>query len=128
MRRFLLFLSAYLCTGMVVFSCSKPPLELAFQGKLPIEESNKVISDYCMGCHVHVSFRSDEHLVASHQFYDRLPYQNAQECRVCHYIREEGIFLPSVHRGTRWPQWVVEGRFKRFETRELARTEARESP
>ncbi|RMF93091.1 MAG: hypothetical protein D6736_02310 [Nitrospinota bacterium] len=114
--------------GILLSSCSKPVLEQAFQGDLPPAEANKVINDYCLECHVHAGFSADQHLERSRQFYDRPPYTQAQECRVCHYIREEGLLIKTVHRGTRWPQWVKQGRFKRFEARELAKPPDQANP
>jgi hypothetical protein len=43
-------------------------------------------------------------------------------------VQEEGVLLKSVHRGTRWPQWVQKGKFKSFEERELARSSNHRNP
>ena len=69
-------------------SCIPEPLDLALKGKLPEEESNTVITDYCQTCHIHRTFEPVDHAPRVQALYDRAPYTSAMQCRTCHLVGE----------------------------------------
>ncbi|MBI3014915.1 MAG: hypothetical protein HYY65_07650 [Candidatus Tectomicrobia bacterium] len=103
---------------LALVSCSTTRLEQALQGKFEFTENNRIINDYCQGCHVHKGFLPDQHVSSAVRLYDRPPYTQARECRVCHYLEGDPA-EKNEHRGTRWPQWVAAGKFRSFEAQEL---------
>ena len=108
---------------LALVSCSTPRIQQAFQGKFEFTENNRVINDYCQGCHIHKSFLPDQHVSTVVKLYDRPPYTQARECRVCHYLQGDPA-EKLEHRGTRWPEWVEAGKFRSFEAQELSRLES----
>ena len=69
-------------------SCIPEPLDLALKGKLPEDESNTVITDYCQSCHIHRTFEPVDHGPRMQALYDREPYNAALQCRTCHLVGE----------------------------------------
>lgn len=121
--RVLLFVLPMALLLFILSSCSTTQLEQAFQGKFAYTENNRIINDYCQSCHVHKNFLPDQHVFRMVNLYNELPYTKARECRVCHYLTGDPA-ENDEHRGTRWPQLVAEGKFKRFQARELRRDRA----
>jgi len=105
---------------LVLVSCSKTRLEQAFQGKFEFTENNRIINDYCQSCHAHKNFLPDQHVSLTVRLYDKPPYTQARECRVCHSLEGDPA-QKNEQRRTRWPQWVAAGKFRSFEAQELRR-------
>ena len=77
-----------LVVPLLLASCIPEPLDLALKGKLPEDESNTVITDYCQTCHIHRTFEPVEHAPRMQALYDRQPYNAAIQCRTCHLVGE----------------------------------------
>jgi nitrate/TMAO reductase-like tetraheme cytochrome c subunit len=105
---FLLF-TLVLATG-----CVKSELPSAFKGGFDEKKNNKVISEYCISCHIHKEFSSKGHIQKIHLKYKRKFFRKAQECRICHYIEKEWSY-DHIYRKTRRPSQVNRGGFKKFE-------------
>lgn len=73
---------------ILLASCIPEPLDLALKGKLPDEESNTVITNYCHSCHIHRTFEPVAHGPRMQALYDREPYSSAMQCRTCHLVGE----------------------------------------
>ena len=73
---------------ILLASCIPEPLDLALKGKLPGEESNTVITDYCQSCHIHRTFEPVGHAPRMQALYDREPYTAAMQCSTCHLVGE----------------------------------------
>jgi len=72
---------------MITFaSCSKNKVRLAFRGKLPAVEGNKVVTEYCQNCHSHKSFEPNEHVISVSKLYSQEELIRAKECRQCHSL------------------------------------------
>jgi hypothetical protein len=86
-------------------ACHPRPLEDALQGRLPPEESNTLITEYCQTCHIHRAFDPANHTERVQALYDRPPYNATNECRTCHLVRKDawGARL----RKTIWPAQVT---------------------
>ena len=89
-------------------SCIPEPLDLALKGKLPEDESNTVITDYCQSCHIHRTFEPVDHAARMQALYDREPYIAALQCRTCHLVGENTWGMKS--RKTIFPADVAEVR------------------
>jgi hypothetical protein len=95
--------------GMALLSlsaCQSNKLDDALQGKLPVEEGNLLITEYCQSCHIHRAFDPAPHLPRMHALYDRQPYTEATECRVCHLVNEDTWGMK--RRKTLWPAQVAQ--------------------
>lgn len=68
--------------------CSNLSLFKAFKGKFSVNENNKIINDYCTGCHTHNNFFPGNHVQKVKKLYKRDIYKHADECRVCHYLKK----------------------------------------
>ncbi len=88
---FLLFTSA----------CVSEPLEKAFDGKLEPKESNAVISEYCVSCHLHSEFDAEAHVFEVKYKYENKRYAGKTECNICHTYKRTIMF--DIRRGTHWP-------------------------
>ena len=77
-----------LAVPLLLASCIPEPLDLALKGKLPEDESNTVITDYCQTCHIHRTFEPVDHAPRMQVLYDRPPYNAAMQCRTCHLVGE----------------------------------------
>ena len=73
---------------ILLTSCIPDPLDLALNGKLPEDESNVVITDYCQSCHIHRTFEAVDHAPRMQALYDHEPYSTALQCRTCHLVGE----------------------------------------
>ncbi len=82
---FFLFLSA---STVAISGCSSAPLDKAFKGELAGTENNKVIYDYCQGCHVHSDFIPEPHVLEATALYKSKEFRETKECRTCHYIKK----------------------------------------
>jgi hypothetical protein len=91
-------------------ACQPDSLRQALRGKLPPDESNEVITEYCQSCHIHRDFAPGGHALRMHGLYDRPPYTEATECRTCHLVRDD--FWGARHRKTLWPALVAQKRQK----------------
>jgi hypothetical protein len=89
-------------------------VEQAFEGKLSPEEANKAIHAYCQTCHIHRNIPENQCLDTKPALYNRPPYKNASECRVCHFISKE-FWSSQFHRVTRFPEEVAQDKYKDFE-------------
>ena len=83
-------------------SCSRPALNKAFKGNLPLAESNKVITNYCKSCHIHKNDPPPDHILNQAKRYHQEPHKSAAECRACHYLEKD--FWGRVKQKTRFPQ------------------------
>lgn len=89
-------------------------VEQAFAGKLSPSEANKAIHAYCQTCHLHRNIPTNQCLEDKPSLYRRLPYKNAAECRVCHFL-DKDFWNSQFHRVTRFPSEVAQDRHKEFE-------------
>ena len=112
----------YLFIGIFFFGsfvgCYSFDVEDAFRGEFSSVKNNKIINDYCQGCHIHRDFDPGQHILAKRKLYRRELYRRASNCRVCHYVkpvwaREELI------RKTRYPREVRRGKYRDFEKTEI---------
>ena len=69
-------------------SCIPEPLDLALEGRLPVDQSNTVITDYCQSCHIHRTFEPVDHAPRMQALYEREPYTATLQCRTCHLVGE----------------------------------------
>ncbi len=103
MKRFLRGLS-FLFLAVSLFSgCATPQIDEAFDGDLSEEKSNRVISDYCVSCHVHGDFQADDHMSRIVFQYSNPKYAGAKTCRTCHSY-SKSFWLETEHRGTIRPK------------------------
>jgi hypothetical protein len=87
-------------------ACQPEKLDEALKGKLPLDEGNQVIMEYCQSCHIHRAFDPGPHLSRMHALYDREPYAVTTECRVCHLVNEDTWGMK--RRKTLWPAQVAQ--------------------
>ena len=101
---------------LACFACATPYLDQAWEGELDPQAANKVIIAYCQNCHSHKQFTAGQCLDNKPSLYDRLPYNTATECRICHVLQKE-FWRPSssVRRLTRRPEGVKQDRYIEFE-------------
>lgn len=104
--KFNIYLAVAACmTGLfvLVFSaCTTPRLEKAFTPKMDSSESQQVISEYCITCHVHKDFEPAAHVKIVPTLYKNPKYKNTTECRACHTYTK--TWLLDVRRHTHWPE------------------------
>ena len=93
---------------ILLTSCIPEPLDLALKGKLPEDESNTVVTDYCQTCHIHRTFEPVDHAPRMQALYDREPYNAALQCRTCHLVSENTWGMKS--RKTIFPADVADRR------------------
>ena len=93
---------------ILLTSCIPEPLDLALKGKLPEDESNTVVTDYCQTCHIHRTFEAVDHAPRMQALYDREPYIAALQCRTCHLVGENTWGMKS--RKTIFPADVADSR------------------
>ncbi|MFQ5432980.1 MAG: hypothetical protein ACE5EN_10800 [Nitrospinota bacterium] len=86
---------------LILPGCTTPQLEKAFTPNMDSSESQEVISEYCISCHVHKDFKVEAHLKKARTLYTKPEYSNTAECRVCHTYTK--TWLLDVRRGTHWP-------------------------
>jgi hypothetical protein len=101
----------FLCLTIPLFlltACIPEPLDLALKGKLPEDESNTVITEYCQTCHIHRTFEAADHAPRMQVLYDREPYSAAMQCRTCHLVGENTWGMKS--RKTLFPAEVAGSR------------------
>jgi hypothetical protein len=81
----------FLVAGFVLFSggCSKDVLTKAFNGELDYIQENKVITEYCQGCHNHNIFDRNEHVINVSKLYRGEKYLRAKECHLCHSLKTD---------------------------------------
>lgn len=82
-------------------ACNKSVIRQSFDGKLSILEGNRVIYEYCQGCHAHRNLLSDDHVIEVSKKYPSEMYKRAKECRTCHYIEKN--FWGNITRKTWFP-------------------------
>ena len=109
------FLVIFLIFGA---GCSNLELDRAFEGKFPPSKNNKIIDGYCVSCHIHKEFDSEQHLVDVRLDYKSRFFRTARECRACHYIEKEWLHN-NVFRKTRRPKDANRGVFRSFERKEM---------
>ena len=80
-------------------------------------ESNKVITGYCQGCHIHRALEPIDHVQRVRGLYDRPPYNATTQCRACHLVDEDT--WGSRHRKTIFPDDVTHQRYAAHERRFL---------
>ena len=93
-----------LAVPLIFGGCSKSVLKQAFNGKLPVNEGNKVAYEYCQSCRVHRNLSPDDHVINISKKYPSESFKRAKECRTCHYIKEN--FWGDVTRKTQYPYMV----------------------
>ena len=92
----------------VVFSltlwtgCTSLELPRAFEGEFNAKKNNKVIKEYCTGCHTHKEFDSVKHVLEVRPKYKKRLFRQTVECRVCHYIEQNWAYN-HTYRKTRRP-------------------------
>jgi hypothetical protein len=84
--------------------CSKSVLKQSFNGSMSVIEGNKVIYEYCQGCHVHRNLSPDDHVIITSKKYSSEVYKRAKECRTCHSIDEN--FWGDISRRTLFPYQI----------------------
>ncbi len=84
-----------------VSSCTTPTIEKAFKTGMDAKDSNKIINEYCEGCHVHKDFERDKHVEKVRTAYTDPAFSSKTECRACHTYTK--TWLLDVRRGTHWP-------------------------
>ena len=93
---------------------------MAFKGDLRPGKANKIIGEYCQSCHIHKDFDPPLHVSKVRNLYNRPAFKKARECRSCHYIEKN--WMHNQHeRKTRMPEDANQGKFKKFEKKELSR-------
>ncbi|MDH3600161.1 MAG: hypothetical protein OEU26_11035 [Candidatus Tectomicrobia bacterium] len=88
-------------------ACRPKPLEDALKGRLPPEDNNRVITEYCQSCHIHRAFDDLGHVPRMQALYDRSPYTEATQCRTCHLVHKNT--WGDRRRKTIWPAEVAKG-------------------
>ena len=104
---------AILVTFIFLNACRPNVLERALQGQLPPAESNKVITEYCHGCHIHHALDPIDHVQRIRLLYARHPYTATTQCRACHLVEEDTWNVR--HRKTIFPADVVHNRYAAHE-------------
>ncbi len=94
--------------------CYTQKIEEAFDRDFAAADSNRVINNYCRGCHIHRNFVSAGHVEKQSVLYKRKVFRYATECRTCHYL-EKKFSLNDFTRRTRRPREANRGEFKEFE-------------
>jgi hypothetical protein len=82
-------------------------LEEALRGRLPPEDNNRIITEYCQSCHIHRTFDDLSHVPQVQALYDRPPYTEATQCRDCHLVHKDT--WGERRRKTIWPADVAQG-------------------
>ena len=82
------------CIGLAVLlgslvGCQPSILDLALRGKLSLEESNEVVTEYCQSCHIHRTFTPSPHIPRMQGLYDRPPFTATTACRACHLVQKD---------------------------------------
>lgn len=95
------FLVLFLVALSGAVACTTPLLEKAFKPGMETVESDKIIGEYCVSCHVHKSFDSASHVETAKKSYTDADYAVATNCRVCHTYKR--TWLLDERRGTHWP-------------------------
>lgn len=98
-------------------ACRPNVLEQALEGKVPALESNKIITEYCQGCHIHHALDPINHVQRVRSLYDRQPYTATTQCRACHLVHEDTWNVR--HRKTIFPADVLQNRYAAHERRFL---------
>ena len=107
LSRFLSFWPVLGILALVLTGCYyTPEVVKAFGNKYPVAESNKVITEYCQSCHNHKDFEPVTHMETMKKGYKKKAFQNATECRTCHYV-ETQFMTNELIRKTRRPNNVV---------------------
>lgn len=75
--------------ALILGGCYTLEVVKAFDGKFPPEQNNKLIIEYCQGCHIHKDFVPATHLDTVKTKYTQKKYQDATECRTCHYVETQ---------------------------------------
>jgi hypothetical protein len=88
-------------------ACRPKPLEEALRGRLPPEDNNRIITEYCQSCHIHRTFDDLSHVPQVQALYDRPPYTEATQCRDCHLVHKDT--WGERRRKTIWPADVAQG-------------------
>jgi len=102
MKKHHVFTGTILLLAMLATSaCVSSKLEKAFSGGLEAEESDKLISEYCVTCHVHKSFDPETHVFNVKYRYEDKKYAGKTECRICHTYSK--TLLLDIRRGTHRP-------------------------
>ena len=107
------------------YSSYTKKIEEAFKDDYLPESSNKIILDYCKGCHIHRDFDQRAHVDKMVLKYNRKVFRYATECRTCHYL-EKKFTLNDFTRKTRRPEQANRGKFKEFEREFLRNRRERE--
>lgn len=82
----------FLPLGFLVFilgGCYTLEVVKAFDSKFPSEQSNKLITEYCQSCHIHKDFDPPPHVDIMRKSYKQKKFQEATECRTCHYVETQ---------------------------------------
>ncbi len=87
--------------AVLISACSSAPFEKAFKPEMEADESNKILTEYCQGCHLHKDFDPGKHVPKVQKAYNNPKFSSASECRECHSY--EKTFLMDVRRTTHWP-------------------------
>jgi len=115
-----------LCAVLILGTgCYTKKIEEAFTSDYLPETSNKIILDYCKGCHIHRDFDQSAHIDDMVLKYNRKVFRYATECRTCHYL-EKKFSLNDFTRKTRRPEQANRGKFKEFERENLRNRRERE--
>ncbi len=114
-----------LIAGILAGGCYTKKIEEAFEGDIPQPEGNRVINNYCRGCHIHRDFDPSGHIEEQSLLYKREVFRYATECRTCHYL-EKKFSLNDFTRKTRRPAEANVGKFREFELGILKEQKARE--
>lgn len=83
---------SYLFLGLLAIilgGCYTLDVVKAFDGKFPPEQANKMIIEYCQSCHIHKDFVPQTHLETVKKNYRQKKFQEATECRTCHYVQTQ---------------------------------------
>ena len=107
----------WLALGLVcvmVAGCVSWKVRDAFDGEYSSTENNRIINDYCQGCHIHREFSASAHLDEAPLKYNRKVFRYATECRTCHFIKVNRL-TEVIERRTRSPEAANRGEFRDFE-------------
>jgi hypothetical protein len=105
---------------LAFLGCTNKDVERAFRGDLRPGKANQIIGEYCQSCHIHKDFDPPLHVSKVRNLYSRPVFKKARECRSCHYIKKN--WMHNQHeRKTRMPEDANQGKFKKFEKKELSR-------
>lgn len=108
-------MAGWICfLALVLSGCSGRGIERAFDGEFSSAKNNRLISNYCQSCHVHKEFVPGEHIETVSGSYKRKFFQNASECRACHYL-EKNFTDNDFFRKTRTPIEANKSEFVDFE-------------